>query len=67
MVDHVRSIHEIVAEGFDEEMVPDVAAMVLRNEFKRRQSSPGVRVTSRGFGRDWRYPLTSGWRESRGS
>ncbi len=63
-VDHDWSIREIVAEGFEEEMVRRVAAMVLRNEYKRRQGAPGVRVTSRGFGRDRRYPITSGWRES---
>ncbi len=41
-----------------------VADLVLNNEFKRRQGPPGVRVTARGFGRDWRYPITSGWLES---
>ena len=64
-VDQDRSIAEIVAEGFDETMVRSVAAMVLRNEYKRRQGAPGTRVTSRGFGRDRRYPITSGWREAR--
>jgi NAD+ synthase (glutamine-hydrolysing) len=63
-VDQDRSIREIVAEGYDEQMVRRVAGMVLRSEFKRRQGAPGVRVTSRGFGRDRRYPITSGWRES---
>jgi NAD+ synthase (glutamine-hydrolysing) len=63
-VDHDRSIGEIVAQGFDEDVVRGVADMVLRNEYKRRQGAPGVRVTSRGFGRDRRYPITSGWRES---
>ncbi len=63
-VDQDRSISEIVAEGYDEDMVRRVAGMVLRSEFKRRQGAPGVRVTSRGFGRDRRYPITSLWRES---
>jgi NAD+ synthase (glutamine-hydrolysing) len=62
-VDLDHSIHDIVADGFDEATVRRVAAMVLRNEYKRRQGAPGVRVTSRGFGRDRRYPITSGWRE----
>jgi NAD+ synthase (glutamine-hydrolysing) len=62
-VDRDHSIQDIVAEGFDEATVRRVAAMVLRNEYKRRQGPPGVRVTSRGFGRDRRYPITSGWRE----
>ena len=59
------SIADIVADGFEESVVRRVAAMVLRNEYKRRQGAPGVRVTSRAFGRDRRYPITSGWREER--
>ena len=50
--------------GFEEQEVRKVAGMVLRSEYKRRQGAPGVRITSRGFGRDRRYPITSGWRES---
>jgi NAD+ synthase (glutamine-hydrolysing) len=65
-VDLDRSIHEIVAEGYDEATVRRVAAMVLRSEYKRRQGAPGVRITSRGFGRDRRYPITSLWREDAG-
>ncbi len=57
------SIADIVAEGFEESVVRRVAAMVLRNEYKRRQGAPGVRITSRAFGRDRRYPITSGWHE----
>ncbi len=57
------SIAEIVAEGFDDTVVRRVAAMVLMNEYKRRQGAPGVRVTSKAFGRDRRYPITSGWHE----
>jgi len=57
------SIAKIVADGFDEVMVRRVAGLVLRNEYKRRQSPPGIRITHRAFGRDRRYPITSGWRE----
>ena len=57
------SIAEIVAGGFDDTVVRRVAAMVLMNEYKRRQGAPGVRVTSKAFGRDRRYPITSGWHE----
>ena len=57
------SIARIVAAGFDEAMVRRVAAMVIRNEYKRRQGAPGVRITSKAFGRDRRYPITSGWHE----
>ena len=63
-VDQDLSIREIVQNGFQEQMVRKVAAMVLRNEYKRRQGAPGTRITSRGFGRDRRYPITSGWREN---
>jgi len=62
-VDRDWSIARIVAEGFDEAMVRRVAGLVLINEYKRRQGAPGTRITSRGFGRDRRYPITSGWRE----
>jgi NAD+ synthase (glutamine-hydrolysing) len=63
-VDLDQTIAEITAAGFDEPEVRRVAGMVLASEFKRRQGAPGVRITSRGFGRDRRYPITSGWRES---
>jgi NAD+ synthase (glutamine-hydrolysing) len=61
------SIAEIVQAGFEEATVRRIAAMVLRNEYKRRQGAPGVRVTGKAFGRDRRYPITSGWRETRSS
>ena len=57
------SIADIVATGFDEVVVRRVASMVIRNEYKRRQGAPGVRITSKAFGRDRRYPITSGWHE----
>ncbi|MBX2849311.1 MAG: NAD+ synthase [Acidiferrobacterales bacterium] len=53
---------EIVARGFDSEYVAQVIRMVDRNEYKRRQAAPGVRITKRAFGRDRRYPITSGFR-----
>lgn len=51
----------IIDKGFDEEVVRRVLRMVDINEYKRRQSPLGVRITQRGFGRDRRYPITSGW------
>jgi len=60
-VEYDRSPEEIVADGFDPETVARVSRMVLRNEHKRRQAAPGVRITQRAFGRDRRYPITSGW------
>jgi NAD+ synthase (glutamine-hydrolysing) len=52
----------IVAAGFDAATVARVVALVDRNEYKRRQSAPGVRISRRAFGRDRRYPITSGYR-----
>jgi len=52
----------IAKQGFDAATVDHVATLVLRNEFKRRQSAPGPKVTTRAFGRERRYPITSGWR-----
>ena len=52
---------EIAAKGFDRRAVDQIVRMVVRNEHKRRQAPPGVRVTRRAFGRDRRYPITSGF------
>lgn len=59
------SIGRIVEDGFEEAMVRRIAARVLLSEYKRRQAPPGVRITHRAFGRDRRYPITSGWRDSK--
>jgi NAD+ synthase (glutamine-hydrolysing) len=56
------SVDEIVARGFERATVARVLDLVQRNEYKRRQAPPGVRVSRRAFGRDWRYPITSGYR-----
>jgi len=56
------SVDEIEARGFDRATVARVLDLVNRNEYKRRQAPPGVRVSRRAFGRDWRYPITSGYR-----
>ena len=56
------SVDEICARGFDRPTVTRVLDLVKRNEYKRRQAPPGVRVSRRAFGRDWRYPITSGYR-----
>jgi NAD+ synthase (glutamine-hydrolysing) len=56
------SVDEIAARGFDRATVGLVLDMVKRNEYKRRQAPPGVRISARAFGRDWRYPITSGYR-----
>ncbi|MBM4232065.1 MAG: NAD+ synthase [Gammaproteobacteria bacterium] len=61
-IEHDQSVEEIVARGFDKATVGRVLDLVKRNEYKRRQAPPGVRVSRRAFGRDWRYPITSGYR-----
>lgn len=52
---------EIVARGYEKEDVNRVAWLVKRNEYKRRQAAPGVRILKKAFGRDRRYPITSGF------
>lgn len=56
------SVDEIVARNFDRVTVGRVLELVKRNEYKRRQAPPGIRISGRAFGRDWRYPITSGYR-----
>jgi NAD+ synthase (glutamine-hydrolysing) len=63
-IERDQSIEQIVADGFDAAVVRRVTGMVDRNEYKRRQAPPGVRITRRAFGRDRRYPITSGFRGS---
>ncbi len=63
-VEQDQSIAEIAAVDADEAIVRRVAGMVLAAEFKRRQGAPGPRITRKAFGRDRRYPITSGWRDS---
>src|SRR5258706_13148478 len=52
----------IAGMGYDQEAVRKVVNLIRVNEYKRRQAPPGVRITPRGFGKDWRYPITSGYR-----
>ena len=57
-----QSIESIIAEGFKAEDVEKVTRLIKINEYKRRQSPIGVRITQRAFGRDWRYPITNKFR-----
>ncbi len=59
LIEEDLSVDEITARGFDRSVVIRVLEMVKRNEYKRRQAPPGIRISSRAFGRDWRYPITS--------
>jgi len=62
-VEQDKPIETIIEAGYDSEMVQRIAWLVDLNEYKRRQAPPGVRITSRAFGKDRRYPMTSGYRE----
>jgi NAD+ synthase (glutamine-hydrolysing) len=61
-VEEDQSAEAIIAAGMDREQVQRVIRLVDLNEYKRRQAPIGVRITRRGFGRDRRYPITSGWK-----
>jgi len=50
---------EILKMGFDGDMVKRVIQMVDRNEYKRRQGPPGIKITPRAFGKDWRLPISN--------
>jgi NAD+ synthase (glutamine-hydrolysing) len=58
-----QSPAELLAAGLPAEAVDQVLRLIKLNEYKRRQAPPGVRITHRAFGRDWRYPITSRWLE----
>ena len=60
-VEHNRSPQQIVAMGYTSADVRQVVRFIKVSEYKRRQSAVGIRVTPRGFGKDWRYPITSAW------
>ena len=61
-IERDEGVDEIVARGFDEQVVIDVIALVDKAEYKRRQAPPGPKVTVKSFGRDRRLPITNRWR-----
>ncbi len=63
-VEDDRSIDEIVALGYEHELVQRIVALVDRNEYKRRQAPPGIKITPRAFGRDRRLPIANRYRPS---
>lgn len=63
LVEKEMRVSEIVARGHDEATVRRIEHLLYVAEYKRRQAAPGVRVTSRNFGRDRRYPITNGFRD----
>ncbi len=62
-VEQNASPADIVATGFAAVDVARVVRLIKINEYKRRQAAVGIRITPRGFGKDWRYPITSAWNE----
>jgi NAD+ synthetase len=62
-VDNEKSAAEIVADGFDPATVARILKLVRQGEWKRRQSAPGPKLSRRAFGRERRYPITSGYRD----
>lgn len=64
-VEQDSGLEDIVVAGFDRDTVRRVLRLVDINEYKRRQAAPGVRITQRAFGRDRRYPITSGYGKNR--
>ena len=62
-VEQDRSPAEIVQQGFSIEQVQRVVRLIQANEYKRRQAAVGIRITSRGFGKDWRYPITCRYKD----
>jgi NAD+ synthase (glutamine-hydrolysing) len=58
-----KSAEQIMKTGINKSTVSRVISMIDRAEYKRRQSAPGPRITQRAFGKDWRLPITNGYRE----
>lgn len=64
LIDYMQNnltIEEIVAKGFEPKLVARIIQMIKHTEYKRRQSAIGVKISPRAFGKDWRYPITSGF------
>jgi NAD+ synthase len=66
LVEEELPVAEIVKRGYNEAIVRRVQHMLYVAEYKRRQAAPGVKITRRNFGRDRRYPITNGFRDSAG-
>ena len=58
-VEEDKSVEQIIAMGFEQEMVKRTVQLIDRSEYKRRQAPPGIKITPRAFGRDRRLPITN--------
>ncbi len=65
LVEREMAVGDIVARGHDAAIVRRVERLLYIAEYKRRQAPPGVKLTSKNFGRDRRYPITNGFRDER--
>jgi NAD+ synthase len=63
LVEQEMGVRDLVAKGFDEEVVRKIERLLYLAEYKRRQAAPGPKVTRKNFGRDRRYPITNGFRD----
>ena len=61
-IEEDMSFDEIVKDGFNKKIVREVIKMIDSNEYKRRQSPPGIKITPKSFGKDRRMPITSGYK-----
>ena len=66
-IDHNLPVSTLARSGIDRQALEQVVRLIRINEYKRHQSAPGPKVTVRAFGRDWRYPLSNGFRETAGN
>lgn len=64
-IEEDRSFDEVIAMGFDKKIVERTIRMVDRSEYKRRQAPPGIKITTRAFGKDWRVPITNSFTDSK--
>jgi NAD+ synthase (glutamine-hydrolysing) len=60
-VEQAASVEQIIADGFDAPTVQRITRLIDRNEYKRRQAAPGIKITRQAFGRERRYPITNGF------
>ena len=67
LMENETAVRDLVSAGFDEATVRRVEHMLYIAEYKRRQAAPGVKISSRSFGRDWRYPITNKYRDAEGA
>ena len=63
LVEEEKSVAEIVARGFDADVVRKIERLLYIAEYKRRQAAPGVKISRRNFGRNRRYPITNKFRD----